>query len=128
MLSHALAYFLYMAVYVVSTIVSLCFDSISDYFYVSWLLVTIFGTASYVCFFLIIWHLGTKDKVKSDDIRSWTAIRTDSEDPDFSVKDTVNIRTFTAFIGGENDNANKLDIEIWSSFIKPDPLTSRCES
>ena len=114
MLSHALAFIVYMVVYVLSEFLSIVFDNgIGQYFYVSWFLCTIFGTFSYFCFFLIIWHLGTKDKLKRTDVRSWR-VSNRSDSIDFTAKEV----TFTNFIEGSNKNVKKLDVDIWASFLK----------
>jgi hypothetical protein len=96
MLSHASAFIIYMVVYVLTEFLSIVFDNDNgNYFYVSWFVCIIAGTFSYFCYFLIIWHLGTKEKVKPTVTRSWrTSIRSDSID--FTAKEV----TFTNFIEG----------------------------
>ena len=53
MVAHALAYILYFASWLLTFILP------EALLYLMWLIVAIFGNASFFCFFLICWHLGT---------------------------------------------------------------------
>ena len=68
MVVHSLAYVLYIASYAISTAL-VAFLSSNKESYFHWIINIIFGSASYVCLFFVMWHLGTKkDKAKSKKI------------------------------------------------------------
>jgi hypothetical protein len=57
MVAHALAYIFYITVWILGLVLP------QDYEYAIWLIISLFGFASFFCFFLICWHLGSKKKV-----------------------------------------------------------------
>jgi hypothetical protein len=64
MVRHSLAYFVWVAVYVFFTAHEIFNPTgeIASLGYASWFLMCFAGLASYILFFLIIWHLGTKER------------------------------------------------------------------
>ena len=63
MLVHALAFWLYILVYFVSTIITVCIagNDIQSVFYLHWFICLIVGFVSYFCLFYVLWHLGSSD-------------------------------------------------------------------
>ena len=63
MLVHALAFVLYVFVYASISFIAYLVskDGIKDVFYVHWVVCIIVGFISYISFFFVLWHLGSKD-------------------------------------------------------------------
>ena len=61
MVVHASAFLVYILMFFVTELIIKATDRGSnDLFYVHWFICTIFGVVSYVCLFIVLWHLGTK--------------------------------------------------------------------
>lgn len=89
MFIHALAFLLYILMFFVLTLVGKLLDpDLDHFFYVHWFVCIIFGLLSYVCLFVVLWHLGTKspklefirDKFSDDDDCSQTVSSKIQED------------------------------------------------
>ena len=66
MASHALAYILWITSWIFSMFLTIFFantGSKQPYYYLMWLVLALLGAASFTMFFMILWHLGTKDKI-----------------------------------------------------------------
>lgn len=59
MVVHALAFILYVVVLVFASTLK----HIEDAYYFHWFVCMIFADASFICLFLVLWHLGTKIEV-----------------------------------------------------------------
>ena len=62
MVVHALAFVLYIAVVIVATTTDKLTHAKDYYFH--WIICAVFADASYFCFFIVLWHLGTKEDSK----------------------------------------------------------------
>ena len=61
MVVHALAFLLYVLMFFLLTIIGRLFDPDFDhFFYLHWFICIFFGLFSYVCLFVVLWHLGSK--------------------------------------------------------------------
>lgn len=82
-----------------------------------WCVISIAALISFILFFLILWHLGTKDKL--------CEIRLVNPGPleESKRSETVDLsmRGFQEFLSKRSDSrvSTDLDAEIWSVFLKP---------
>jgi hypothetical protein len=95
MVAHSLAYVMYITAWVISMFMTIFMGSSGTqqpYFYLTWLFITLCALISFILFFLILWHLGTKEKLKC--VFSPEPARDRSDSQDFNMQE----RHFSEFI------------------------------
>lgn len=134
MFAHSFAYVIYATAFLSSFLVP-------NLFFVTWFFVTLAGIFSFFCFFLILWHLGTKEKITdaSDRYSSFTVetresvIRSGYETP-LVLEARLSSRLSTdgapegrgssvykdflrSFQSSRPDSIRDLDIDIWRTYL-----------
>lgn len=130
MVSHALAYILWIFSWIFGMFLTIFMGNNDSgqqpYYYVTWLVITLFAVASQVFFFLILWHLGTKDKVKPIQIivsDCGQQERRETLDLTFSENEIQNYLSNVTKRDIQRTSQRKtirdLDADIWAIYLSP---------
>ena len=97
MIVHALAFTLYVVAFFLLSLITK-FDGTDDKVvidYTSWFVTTIFGFASYICLFFVIWHLGATEEDPS-------RLESEREHDSLSERTISEVRTLSELRGHSN--------------------------
>ena len=89
LVTHALAFILYLAAWLIFNIIEVITNG--GLFYVTWIVISLFGTSSYFFLCLLVWHLGSNNQDQIDfkavkDAATRSIVSTLSDD--FTAKET----------------------------------------